>query len=212
VRCHISVARYVPWSDDVKDPPDKDLLGRLQSLDPMVFEDAFQSAYAAHKSVVHGFLRRLSGDADAAADLFQNVWLKLARHRHRLTPDTDLRAWLCTVARREYLSYRRAQTVDLGRLLTFGREPLPEASPADARLLELDAALRRLSDADREALLLTSVEGLSMTQAAAVLELAEPALRQRVARARRRLTAAVQKAGAAGERRTWFRAAKKGET
>ena len=196
----------------MKDNPDKDLLEGLRSPEPRVFECAFRAVYAAHRSVVHGFLRRLSGDQDTAADLFQNVWLKLARHRQHLSADTDLRAWLCTVARREYLSYRRAQTLDLSRLLTFGREPSPEATVADPRLLEVNSALRRLSDSDREVLLLTSVEELSMCQAAAVLGISAPALRQRLTRARRRLASAVRKECAAQNRRTWFSRSKKGET
>ncbi len=196
----------------MKDNLDKNLLEGLRSSDPRAFECAFRAAYAAHKSVVFGFLRRLSGDADTTADLFQNVWLKLSHHRQRLSADTDLRAWLCTVARREYLSYRRAQTLDLGRLLTFGREPSPEDAVADPRLLEVNAALRRLSDSDREVLLLTSVDELSMCQAAAVLDISEPALRQRLTRARRRLTSAVRKECAAQNRRTWFSRTKKGET
>src|SRR5690606_2421525 len=70
--------------------------------------EAFQQVYFAEKNWVFALLLRLSGDANVAADLFQNVWLKLARHAARLHEDTNLRAWLTTVARREYLSYRRA--------------------------------------------------------------------------------------------------------
>jgi RNA polymerase sigma-70 factor (ECF subfamily) len=197
----------------MKDHPDRHVLEGLRSAESGAFEAAFRDAYASHRSVVYGFLRRLSGDPDTAADLFQNVWLKLARHRRRLSEDTDLRAWLCAVARREYLSYRRAQTLDLGRLLTFGREPSePSGTPGDPRLHEVNAALQRLADCDREVLLLTSVDGLSMRQAAAVLAISEPALRQRLLRARRRLTTAVRKQSASQNRRGWFGVTKKEQT
>jgi RNA polymerase sigma factor CnrH len=46
-----------------------------------------------------------------------------------------------------------------------------------------------LSVEDRELLLLISVEGLGQNEAAAVLGIAAPALRQRVTRARARLAA-----------------------
>lgn len=198
----------------MQDNPDRHVLEGLRSEESGAFEAAFREVYATHRSVVHGFLRRLSGDSDTAADLFQNVWLKLARHRRRLSEDTDLRAWLCTVARREYLSYRRAQTLDLGRLLTFGREPseLSAGTVGDPRLHEINAALQRLADCDREVLLLTSVDGLSMRQAAAVLAISEPALRQRLLRARRRLTTAVRKQSASQNRRSWFGVTKKEQT
>jgi RNA polymerase sigma-70 factor (ECF subfamily) len=181
------------------------LLERLRSADSAVFEDAFREVYAAEKAVVYGLLLRLSGDATATADLFQNVWLKLARHRQTLRPDTVLRAWLCTVARNEYLNHRRAQTLDLSRVLTLDLEQPADASPSDPRVLELNAALRQLSDADREVLLMTSVDGLSLPQAAAALGIAEPALRQRLSRARRRLTAELEREDTVWSRvRAWL--------
>jgi RNA polymerase sigma-70 factor, ECF subfamily len=180
-------------SDASADSSELELVEALGADDPAMFERAFQAVYSAHRGVVFGFLLRLAGDADAASDLFQNVWVKLARHRLRLRPDTELRAWLCTVARHEYLSYRRAQLLDLSRVLALGREPAPEPAERDARLSEVNAALRQLSDRDREVLLATSIDGLSLRQAASMLGLAEPALRQRLVRARRRLEAALEK-------------------
>lgn len=190
----------MPESDD----PAHELLDGLRSAEPEAFERAFRQLYAAEKAVVYGLLLRLSGDADAAADLFQNVWLKLARHRHRLRDDTAPRAWLCAVARNEYLNYRRAQALDLGRLLALGREPSAEGASSDPRVLEVNAALRQLSDADREVLLMTSVDGLSPRQAAAAAGVREEALRQRVSRARRRLMAALEGESAWGRVRTWL--------
>jgi RNA polymerase sigma factor (sigma-70 family) len=185
------------------------LVEALGADDTATFERAFQAAYAAHRGVVFGFLLRLAGDADTASDLFQNVWIKLARHRQRLRPDTELRAWLCTVARHEYLSYRRAQTLDLGRALALGREPATDPTEQDPRIIEVNAALRRLSDADREVLLSTSVDGLSLSQAASVLGVTEPALRQRLVRARRRLEAAIEKEQTRAGR-GWFGTKKEG--
>lgn len=181
------------------DDAQEKLLEALRSPDPKLFERAFRVVYGAEKSIVYGLLLRLSGNADTAADLFQNVWLKLARHRGHLREQTVLRAWLCTVARNEYLSFRRAQTLDLGRVLTIGREPSLEVPPDDPCLAEVNAALQKLSDADREVLLMTSVDGLSPRQAAAAAGIQEHALRQRLSRARRRLVAAL------GSSDTWDR-------
>jgi RNA polymerase sigma-70 factor (ECF subfamily) len=185
--------------------PGASLLERLRSPDARVFDAAFREAYAAEQSVIYGLLLRLSGDADCAADLFQNVWLALARHRHRLRPDTVLRAWLCTVARHEYLNYRRVQTLDLARVLTLGREPTAvDGAARDPRLVDVNQALQRLSDADREVLLLTSVDGLSPRQAADAVGVREDTLRQRLSRARRRLGAELERADGWGRWREWL--------
>jgi RNA polymerase sigma-70 factor (ECF subfamily) len=146
---------------------------------------AFDRVYQAEKSHLYGFLLRLSGDPTTSADLFQNVWLKLARHAAQLRDDSNIRAWLFTVARREYLSFRRAQALDLSRLLLLGLEPLP-AEPSCETDLSLQSALGRLNDADREVLLLAAA-GLEHGALASTLGATPDAVRQRLARARRRL-------------------------
>jgi len=173
-------------------PPDEDLLERLRQGD----EAAFAQVYAAEKATVYGYLLRLGRDVNVAADLFQNVWLKLARHAPNLRADSNLRGWLLTVARREYISYRRAQALDLSRVLLLGMAPDPSVSSApDAESRELLDALQRLSDADREVLLLCAESDLDAAERAAVLGISEVALRQRLARARRRLQRLLESDG-----------------
>lgn len=165
----------------------KHLLEALRGGSPV----AFQEVYSAEKNRLFGLLLRLSGDAHVASDLFQNVWLKLARHAARLHEDTNLRAWLHTVARREYISYRRAQIVDLSRFLAWGRhvETTARSFAPTSEAYELEAALEALNDSDREVLLLAGVAELDGPQGAAALGITEAAYRQRLARARQRLTA-----------------------
>jgi RNA polymerase sigma-70 factor, ECF subfamily len=161
------------------------LLTRLRQGDSA----AFGEVYAAEKAGLYGFLVRLARDPQVAADLFQNVWLKLAKHAAGLRPDSNVRAWLYTVARREYISFRRAQALDLSRLLVLdlqGPEPASDAA-LDAQLLALKAACDKLSDADREVVLLSCTEGLDSDGVAEVLGISNAALRQRLVRARRRL-------------------------
>jgi RNA polymerase sigma factor (sigma-70 family) len=155
--------------------------------------EAFARVYAAERGRLYGFLLRLCQNSELAADLFQNTWLKLAQRASSLREDTDVRAWLFTVARNEYRSHCRAQMVDLSRFLAVGREqqtwpeaPLPGERTAEIERLE--TALASLADADRELLLLVGVEGLELQQAAEVLGVSYAALRQRLARARSRLS------------------------
>ena len=157
-------------------------------------EAAFEAVYAAHKQRIYGFLLRLSGDPHATADLFQNVWLKLARYSHLLKADTNLSAWLHTVARNEYTSYRRAQLIDASRLLTLGRHVERTAlSDAPAETRDIESALERLSDSDREVLLLSAASGLDSTEAAHAVGISAQAWRQRLARARHRLARQLER-------------------
>jgi len=164
---------------------------------------AFEQVYFAEKNRVFGLLLRLSGDSHVAADLFQNVWVKLARYAPRLHDGTNLRAWLHTVAHREYLSYRRAQVVDLSRFLAWGRhvEATARSFAATHETDELEAALEALSERDRQVLLMVGVAELESTEAASALGITDVAFRQRLARARQRLAAELERAHVPAETR-----------
>ncbi len=162
--------------------------------------DAFERLYAAYRTRLFGFLSRLCRDREAAEDLFQNVWLKVARHAGALREDSDLDAWLFTIARNEHRSWRRCQMLDLSRVLAFGREvaawPEAHGPGSNAELELIERALGSLGEADREVILLVAVEGLSAPRAAQVLDISHAALRQRLSRARARLDTAMQTLGA----------------
>jgi RNA polymerase sigma-70 factor (ECF subfamily) len=159
---------------------------------------AFDEAYARFGPRLHRFLLRLAGRRDVADDLYQETWLRLARHATRLAPDTDLGGWLYTVARNRYRSYRRWAILDGLRRQAFAGEPASappgpgenaEAASAQARL---ERAIADLSPNLREAVLLVAIEGLEQERAAAVLGIEPEALRQRLSRARARLREALE--------------------
>jgi RNA polymerase sigma-70 factor (ECF subfamily) len=161
--------------------------------------DAFDAVYAAYHARLYNYLYRLAGRA-AAEDLCQETWLKLARHATSLRDDTELAAWLFTVARNAWLSYRRWLLVDAGRKQGVTVEPAvapDQVTDARRRLDALERALAGLPLPYREALLLVGVDGLPQEQAARVLGIGYDALRQRVGRAR----ALLNQRMSAGERK-----------
>lgn len=152
---------------------------------------AFRDLYARFAQASFGYLLRLAGRRDAAEDLHQEIWLSIARHAARLAPDTDLAAWIFTVARNRFVSSRR-------RFDATAAEPAEEdaggtgAPPADdPGCRDLERALASLPEAHREILLLVGVEGLEIAQAAEVLAIRPDAARQRLARARAALAEAL---------------------
>jgi RNA polymerase sigma-70 factor (ECF subfamily) len=180
----------------VRDPTEKPLVDGLRRGD----RAAFDAAYARFRPRVHAFLLRLSGRRDTAEDLSQETWLKLARTAPRLAEDTDLAAWLFTVARNAWISHRRWAALDLSRLVALGDEPDPPAEGPrpddradDARAIaRLERALTKLPASSREVLLLIGVEGFEQEQAAEILGIRYDALRQRLARARTQLASAIE--------------------
>lgn len=169
------------------DNPSTSLVARLKAGDARAFDEV----YAAYYERVYGFIVRMVRRPDVAEDMLQETWLRLASHAPRLRDDTEIGAWLFTVARNLCRSYHRWRVLDGERLyeLTLSRYKRSASSPyenASANQLEqrLEQALGSLSPRYREVVILVIIERMTPTEAAAVLSVKPDTLRQRLARAR----------------------------
>lgn len=172
------------------DSTDRDAITLLRRRDPR----GFDLAYAAYAGRIRGFLLRLGRDRTLADDLLQQTFLRLAEHGPELRADSDLRAWLFTVARNAHASHaRRPRSDDDETTLEALASPPPDV---EARLLlgDVESALGRLRAEDREVLLLVGVEGLEQDAVAKMFGVNAAALRQRLARARSRLLVELERA------------------
>ena len=147
---------------------------------------AFRDLYARFAQASFGYLVRLAGRRDAAEDLHQEVWLSIARHAGGVTADTDLAAWVFTVARNRFISSRRRPDVAMAVAAVDASDPAVAGPPPadDPGCRDLERALASLPDVHREVLLLVGVEGLRPIDAAVVCGITPEALRQRLKRAR----------------------------
>lgn len=175
---------------------DAELIRRLRAGDA----GAFDAAYDRYAARLYRFLCRLCRSRDAAEDVLQETWLTLATRAHELAADTDLAAWLFTVAHNGWISRARHE----GRLVELpatderaAREPGPEARTLLASSVRaLERALAALRESDREILLLVGVEEIGHSAAAAVLGVSDVVFRQRLHRARARLVTELERAPA----------------
>jgi len=153
--------------------------------------DAFDAVYAEYNTRLFAFLARLSRNRATAEDLLEETWLRLVSHAERLREDSQLGAWLFTVARNLYVSYCRSRMLedvhapDLIGLWPSGCPSSPFEETAGHELgVRLEAALAELPLQYREALLLVAIEGLTPSEAAQVCGVSGEAMRQRVSRGR----------------------------
>lgn len=164
------------------------LVGRLRAGDP----EAFDAVHDAFNGRLYSFLARLSNRRDVAEDLLEETWLRLVVHAKRLRPDTQLGAWLFTVARHVHASYCRSRLLeDSHATALMGLWPCGRPGPSPFEVMEASEAERRvaavlasLSRVHREALLLVAVEGMRYSEAAEICGVTVEAMRQRVSRAR----------------------------
>jgi RNA polymerase sigma-70 factor (ECF subfamily) len=147
-------------------------------------EERFREVFAHLGAITAYARRRGSRDADAiAAEAMSIAWRRLAD-----VPFDDPLPWLYTTARNLLLAERRAAS----RTASGWPEPSVPAPELDEVDPQLDHALRSLSPADRETLLLVAWEDLTPTQASRALGINPTAFRVRLLRARRRLRAALE--------------------
>ncbi|MCO1595541.1 sigma-70 family RNA polymerase sigma factor [Micromonospora sp. RHAY321] len=156
-------------------------------------EDWFTSLYAAeYAHIVRYGLRRLA-DADASAELAQEVFVVAWRRRGEV-PDRSL-PWLYGVARRllanQWRSRRAAPDVLPISDADLARVAHPSGADATVGVADIRAALATLNDLDQEILRLIGWEELTVSEAAQVLGCARTTVAVRLHRARRRLTEAM---------------------
>jgi RNA polymerase sigma-70 factor, ECF subfamily len=140
---------------------------------------AFDALYATVAPRLLGFLVQLVGDRALAEDVMQETLLKLHEARALYVRGADPVPWIYTIARHTAFDELRRRQRARVRLVTDDARPPPEpraelSGAPEAARREVDpagaealAALDRLPEAQRQALLLTKVEGLSQSEAAA---------------------------------------------
>ncbi len=132
------------------------------------------------------------GDREAAEDAVQEASLNAWRNVRRLRRNTSsLRPWFLTIVANQCRSMRRAPWWRVLRLPSFP-ERTGDAGPGNDERLDLENALRRLTDQQRLVLALHYYLDLPMEEVAATLGISKGAAKSRVHRAVRALRPAIE--------------------
>ena len=160
-----------------------------QQGDVSAYERLLTQLWPALESFARARLR----DPAAAEDVVQNVLLSLHRARHTYRPERPFEPWLFAIARNAIVDAQRKGGVRSRREVALADAPEPsfEPSPAaprgDALATQLAGALQQIPPAQREAVELVKLQGLSVAQAAAQVGISVTALKVRAHRGYRSL-------------------------
>ena len=162
-------------------------------------EDAFTELVNRHVDLVFGAaMRRTGGDTHLAADVAQQVFIKLAREARKLSRHTVLAAWLHTATRNAALnlmiSEQRRRTRENVALTLEPQSAATEPEWERVRPV-LDAAIDELPEDDRAAIALRFLQRRTFTAVGAALQISEDAARMRTDRALEKLRVALSKRG-----------------
>jgi RNA polymerase sigma-70 factor, ECF subfamily len=164
--------------------PDEELLARHLDGD----RDAFTELVTRHERRVYGICLRVLGNQDDAADATQEAFLSVLRRAASFQGGAAFSTWLYRVAVNAALDLARRRS----RLRTVALEPegsAPAAAVDDpgeavATALTVQAALSRVPEEFRVAIVLCDLCRLPYAEAAAILEVAVGTVKSRVFRGR----------------------------
>jgi RNA polymerase sigma-70 factor, ECF subfamily len=134
-----------------------------------------------HGRAVRHYFRAATGSAELAEDLAQDVFVRVVRGAGEYEPRERERAWLFQIARNILLDYRRRLAA---RPSSSGVPAEPVVPATQALSTDLDSALARLPDTERDAFLLAELGGLTYDEIARALQITVPAVRSCIYRAR----------------------------
>ncbi len=151
-------------------------------------EEAFTILVSRHLAMVYHAALRQTRQPELAEEVVQTVFTLLARKAGRISARTTLSGWLFNSTR--FVStravrdeFRRQRRETEAALMNLNSSPPETPEQAERVLPLLDGVLARLSNADREALLMRYFEGKPFLQVAAAMGSTEEAAKKRVQRA-----------------------------
>lgn len=143
---------------------DEELMERFRNGE----HDAFEALFARHSGRVMGFLTRMVRDGPLAEDLLQTTFLSVIRARGRFEQGTRFAPWLLTIAAnaaRDALRRRQhSEAFSQERDATSSSVPPGVGDPGMRKRIE--DALQQLPPDQREAVILSKVEGWSFEEIA----------------------------------------------
>ncbi len=153
---------------------DEFLVGRLRTRDV----DALEVLYARYSRSIYALAVRLVGDAHVAEDIVQECFLKLWRQPELYAPEKGrVTPWLLGMAHHRAIDWLRRRTLER-RHEAEGVDPVEHSGVGGDPGTLLDGSIRRdevsralasLPDAQRVALELAYIRGMTQTQIAEYL-------------------------------------------
>lgn len=163
-----------------------DLIALLGADTLPVSSDAFRAGLLDALPGLRAFAMSLAINPATADDLVQETLLKAWQNQHRFEPDSNLKAWLCTILRNQFYTdcRKRKREVEDADGALAAQVVAPAAQEASSDLRRVWQHLAKLPASQREALVLVAAQGMTYEAAAELIGCQVGTMKSRVSRAR----------------------------
>ncbi len=165
------------------------LMRQATAGDSAAYRRLLASLTPALRAIVRRNCGRIGLDPGEAEDVVQETLLAIHLKRNTWEPDRPIGPWIMTIARNKLVDARRRKgNVSTAPIEDFA-DMLSAAGGLDHDLdrLDLDRLISRLGDRDRQLVRALAIEGRSVRETAATLDMSEGAVRVALHRAVKRL-------------------------
>ena len=166
-------------------------------------ESAYEELIERYEQQLYGMIYRLLGNSTDAADVVQEVFLKVFRTIGSFREQSSLRTWIYRIAVNEAHNHRRWFARHCNREVSMeveradrqnpleiaadpGRSPFDQALDGENRML-IERALTRINPVFRTAVVLRDIQNLSYEEIAEILQVSLGTVKSRILRGREAL-------------------------
>lgn len=183
-------------------PDEKDLLQQLRDGN----QTAFEAIYRKYSLTIYANILRMIKDETEAADLLQDVFLKIWENRASIDPEKSFKGYLFTCSKFLVLNFLRHISIErqLENYLAYTRseryDPVEEAIFSKETEAFLRQTIAQLPPQRQKIYNLCKIEGMTYEQVATQLGISTSTVKEHIVKANRFIKERIAKANAA----VWF--------
>jgi RNA polymerase sigma-70 factor (ECF subfamily) len=188
---------------DYESTPEGSLVRRAQAGDESAFREIVERYQSKVFSIIHGIVRQRNDVEDIAQQVFAKVYFSIRNFDFR----SSLITWIYKITVNECFDYLRKKKVrklvyesdmseDEVRRVENTEPALDRSTRTDSTLARRDYIVKlmdRVSDEEKQLLVLKEVEGYSVEELAGMLKMNENTIKVKLFRARQKLVKAAQR-------------------
>ena len=173
--------------------PDSELVRQIQSGDDAGFDELMRR----YKRPILSFVFRMLGNAEDAADVAQDVFVRVYQNLDACRSDAKFSTWLFAMARNAAIDRLRWRARHPTESMESAPEiAMPSGTAEDVNTREIGrqiaAAVDKLPEDQRTALVLSEYQGMSYAEIAGVMRCSEKSVESRLYRAKQTLREALR--------------------